>query len=158
MVQFKLSSKTKEILFARCTFLNKPEDKECAVCEPMTGKVFHFLMEYNLQQPLSPDYDKIMNEYLAAESSEGEGDEEEAKKDEPQEETTAGNEKQEKSETNTAGPSNWKKRKIRKRDRKEAKKARAGSSSSSSSSDDFINTTLADQFNEKCDSSSDDSE
>jgi hypothetical protein len=38
-------------------------------------------MEDKLNQPLSPDYDKIINEYLADGSSEGEGDEEEAKKD-----------------------------------------------------------------------------
>ena len=108
-------------------------------------------MEDNLNQPQSPDYDKIINEYLADGSSEGEGDEEEAQKDLKRKKKAA-NEKQEKDETNTAGTSNWKKRKIRKREREQAKKARA--ESSSSSSDDFVNTTLADQFNEKCDSSS----
>jgi hypothetical protein len=113
-------------------------------------------MEDNLTHPESPDYEKIINDYLADGEEDGssEGDEEVAgaKKDEPQEKTTSANEKQEKDETNTAGTSNWKKRKIRKREREQAKKARA--ESSSSSSDDFVNTTLADQFNEKCDSSS----
>jgi hypothetical protein len=110
-------------------------------------------MEDNLKHPESPDYDKIINEYLAdGEDGSSEGDEEEAgaKKDEPQEKTTSAKEMQQKDETNTAGPSNWKKRKIRKRDRKQAKKPIAELSSSS----DEVNTTLADEFKEKCDSSS----
>jgi hypothetical protein len=109
-------------------------------------------MEDNWTHPESPDYEKIINEYLAdGEDGSSEGDEEEAgaKKDEPQEKTTAAKEMQLKDETNTAGPSNWKKRKIRKREREQAKKARA-----ESSSDEFVNTTMADEFKEKCDSSS----
>ncbi|EFX78497.1 hypothetical protein DAPPUDRAFT_246292 [Daphnia pulex] len=39
---------------------NKPENSECAVCDPIT-----LLMEDNLTHPESPDYDKIINDYLA---------------------------------------------------------------------------------------------
>ncbi|XP_046457951.1 uncharacterized protein LOC124204788 isoform X2 [Daphnia pulex] len=62
----------------RCTFLDKPENSECAVCDPIT-----LPMEDNLTHPESPDYDKIINDYLAdGEDGSSEDDEVGAKKDE----------------------------------------------------------------------------
>jgi hypothetical protein len=100
-------------------------------------------MEDNLKHSPTPDYAKIMEEYLANDedgssvgeddedgSSEGEGDE--VKKDEPQPQEETAENKQEKEETNTAGPSNWKKKKNQQKERKQAKKPRVDSSDSSS--------------------------
>ncbi|EFX71398.1 hypothetical protein DAPPUDRAFT_327254 [Daphnia pulex] len=142
----------------RCSFVNKSTDSKCTMCEESVELLddksidvyaYHycdeaydeFLMEDNLTHPESPDYDKIINDYLAdGEDGSSEDDEVGAKKDEPKiENKTAAKEipDQQKDKTSVAGPSNWKKRQNRKRDRKQAKKPRAELSSSS----DEVNTT-----------------
>ena len=69
-------------------------------------------MEDNLTHPESPDYEKIINDYLAdGEDGSSEDDEVGAKKDEPKiENTTAAKEipDQQNDKTSVAGPSNWK--------------------------------------------------
>ncbi|EFX71396.1 hypothetical protein DAPPUDRAFT_327257 [Daphnia pulex] len=82
----------------RCSFVNKSTDSKCTMCEESVELLddksidvyaYHycdeaydeFLMEDNLTHPESPDYDKIINDYLAdGEDGSSEDDEVEAKR------------------------------------------------------------------------------